>query len=257
MKAGDEDNRLDPTKEDVDVTSGTTTITWLGHAAVLITSPRGKRILIDPWVETNPATPADAKQIGQLDLVLITHGHGDHLGDAVSILRRTNARAVCIFELGQYLQMKGVSADRIVGMNKGGTVHVDGIDVTMVHATHSGGFVEDGKIIYLGEPAGFVVRLENGLTLYHAGDTAVFADMRLIGEQYHPDLAMLPIGGHYTMDPRGAAAAVRLLGVKRVLPIHYGTFPVLTGTPDQLRAAAADIPDLIVHALKPGGSMSV
>jgi L-ascorbate metabolism protein UlaG (beta-lactamase superfamily) len=205
-------------------------IQWLGHATFKITSPQGKVILIDPWTHGNPACPEELKQVDHVDLMLVSHGHFDHIGDAVSIALATKPTCVAIVELAGWLLAKGVQ--NAIGMNKGGTVNVDGIKVTITHAIHTSG-VEDGK--YVGDAAGYVLEFENGRRLYHAGDTCAFSDMQLIGELYRPDVALLPIGDFYTMGPREAAVAVRLLGVKHVIPMHYGTFPVLVGTPTALR----------------------
>lgn len=234
--------------------AGQARITWLGHSTVKITSPSGKEILIDPWVANNPATPAEHKNIDRLDLMLITHGHFDHIGDAVDIAKRTTPQVVCIFEIGHWLQGKGIK--NVQAINKGGTVTIEGIAVTMTHAIHSCGITDGDQIVYGGEAAGYVIRLEDGFTIYHSGDTTLFGDMRLIGEFYKPDLAMLPIGDFYTMDPRQAARAVEFLGVKRVLPMHYGTFPVLTGTPAQLREAMQGLPGgpVDIVDVQPGGT---
>lgn len=205
-------------------------IQWLGHATFKITSPQGKVVLIDPWTHGNPACPEEQKQIDKVDLMLVSHGHFDHIGDAVSIALATKPTCVAIVELAGWLQVKGVQ--NVVGMNKGGTVDVQGIKITMTHAIHTSG-VEDGR--YVGDAAGFVVEFENGRKLYHAGDTCAFSDMQLIGELYRPDVALLPIGDFYTMGPREAAVAARMLGVKHVIPMHYGTFPILVGTPAALR----------------------
>ena len=213
--------------------------TWYGHACVEVVSPGSKTILIDPWF-SNPRSTRAAESIEACDLLLVTHGHGDHLGEAVALGSRLQPAWPCIHEMSLWLARRlSGGSDAVIGMNKGGTVEAAGLRVTMVHADHSAGDwnAEGGVPLYLGEPAGFVVELENGRRLYHAGDTDVFGDMRLIGELHHPDVAFLPIGGHFTMGPREAALAVQLLGVKTVVPIHYGTYPILAGTPDQLRAA--------------------
>jgi L-ascorbate metabolism protein UlaG (beta-lactamase superfamily) len=207
--------------------------TWLGHATFLIHSPGGKRIIFDPWVTGNPTSPEAAKKIGALDLMLITHGHADHTGDAVAIARSSNAQVVAPFELSEWLQQKGLK--NVIGMNPGGTLNLHGLSITMLQAVHSSSVEEDGKTIYLGVATGYVVRFEDGLTIYFAGDTAVFGDMRLIAEMYAPSIAFLPIGDLYTMGPEQAAKACELLNVKQVVPMHYGTFPVLTGTPDRLK----------------------
>jgi L-ascorbate metabolism protein UlaG (beta-lactamase superfamily) len=227
------------------------TITWLGHAAFRIQSPGGKVLYIDPWLE-NPRAPADARPVARADGVLVTHGHFDHLGNAVEIAQQTGAPVVGSWEVSVYLNGKGI--ENAIGMNKGGTVEVAGLAVTMVSADHSSGILEGDRVLNGGEAAGYVVRFENGFTLYHAGDTNVFGDMKLIGELYRPDLALLPIGGHFTMGPREAAYAVRLLGVKAVLPMHYGTFPVLKGTPEELRTQLEGV-DVEVVALAPGQTL--
>jgi L-ascorbate metabolism protein UlaG (beta-lactamase superfamily) len=237
-----------------------TTITWYGHACIEVRTPGGKVVLIDPWFG-NPRSPRSADAVDRCDLLLVTHGHGDHLGDAVALASRLRPAWPCIHEMSLWLarRLPG-GADAATGMNKGGTLEAAGLRVTMVHADHSAGDWNPGgeTTLYLGEPVGFVIELENGFRLYHAGDTDVFGDMRLIGELHRPDLAILPIGGHYTMDPRAAALAVELLGVKHVMPIHYGTFPILAGTPDQLRSALAarGLGDVEVHDPEPGGSVS-
>ncbi len=207
--------------------------TWFGHGTFLFRSPGGKRILIDPWLTTNPACPESARKISGLDLMLLTHGHDDHTGDAVAVARATGAHAIAIYELALWLQQKGLQ--NVTGMNRGGTIDVLGLAITMVPAVHSSSVVEDGRIVYPAEPCGFVIKFENGLTIYFAGDTAVFGDMRLIAELYHPSIAFLPIGDLYTMGPEQAAKACELLGVRQVVPMHYGTFPALTGTPQRLR----------------------
>jgi L-ascorbate metabolism protein UlaG (beta-lactamase superfamily) len=228
-------------------------LTWLGHSTFLITTTEGKRLLVEPWVMNNPACPDDLKEIRDLDAILITHAHWDHIGDAIEIGKATGATVVSIAETSRWLGSKGL--ENLVEMNKGGTVEVAGCKAHMVHAVHSCGITDGDKTIYGGEAAGYVIELEDGFKLYHAGDTAVFSDMALIGKLLAPDLAMLPIGDHYTMGPRSAAEAVRLLDVKTVIPMHFGTFPVLTGTPDDLRKEASDVDGLEVVDLEPGGTL--
>jgi len=229
-------------------------LTWLGHSAFRVTTPSGHVIVIDPWVQSNPACPAALKKFERLDIMLITHGHFDHIADAVALGKEFKPQVVAIFETCAWLESKGVA--RTSAMNKGGTQKVGEIEVTMVNALHSCGIQDGDQIIYGGEACGYVARLPGGLSVYHAGDTAVFGDMKLIGELYKPDVALLPIGDHFTMGPREAALAIRLLGVRHVVPMHYGTFPVLTGTPDSLRSFTQDIPGLEIHALHPGDSLS-
>ena len=228
-------------------------ITWLGHATFQITLADGKVVLLEGWVDGNPACPQEAKKLRRVDTMLITHGHGDHIGDAVAIAQKFKPQVVAIIETAHWLESKGVK--NAIGMNKGGTVKVGEIEVTMVQAVHSNGIQDGDKMIYGGEPAGYVIRLPGGLTIYHAGDTAVFSDMKLIAELYAPEVAMLPIGDFYTMGPREAAMAIRLLNVKHVIPMHYATFPVLTGTPEELRKQTEGIAGLEIHAIKPGESL--
>jgi len=224
-------------------------ITWLGHATFLITTPGGKRIVTDPWLEGNPTCPPDRRRITAADLILLSHGHSDHSGDIVSVSRSTNAPILAVHELSLWLQRKGLH--NVQGMGIGGTVSVAGLEVTMTQAIHTSSVVEDEVIVYLGNPAGFVVRMENSQTFYFAGDTALFSDMRLIAEMHAPDIAFLPIGDHYTMGPDAAARAARLLGVRQVVPMHYGTFPLLTGTPDRLKQLV-EPHGIDVLVLKPG-----
>jgi L-ascorbate metabolism protein UlaG (beta-lactamase superfamily) len=228
-------------------------ITWLGHSAFKITTPTGKVIAIDPWVSSNPTCPEALKKFDRLDTMLLTHGHADHSGDAVTLARQHKPKIVAIYEICAWLESKGIG--NTSSMNKGGSQTVDEIEITMVHALHSSGIEDEGKIAHGGDPCGFTIRLPGGLTVYHAGDTAVFGDMKLIADLYTPELALLPIGDHYTMGPREAALAVRLLNVRHVVPIHYATFPLLTGTPEALRHATEDISGLEIHALKPGESL--
>jgi L-ascorbate metabolism protein UlaG (beta-lactamase superfamily) len=229
-----------------------TTLTWLGHSTFVLETS-GRRLLIDPWVMQNPACPDDQKDVGNLDAILITHAHFDHIGDAVEIGKATNAPIVTNPETANWLGSKGL--ENLIDMNKGGTAEIADCKVHMVHAVHSCGITDGDRIIYGGEAAGYVVELENGFKIYHAGDTAVFSDMALIGKLLAPDVALLPIGDHYTMGPRSAAEAIRMLGVKAVVPMHFGTFPILVGTPDDLRKEAGDVAGLDVVDLEPGGSV--
>jgi L-ascorbate metabolism protein UlaG (beta-lactamase superfamily) len=209
-----------------------TRITWLGHATVLVQTARGTNILIDPFIAGNPMYPKDFRLPEKIHYVLATHGHGDHIGDAVPVAGKHHSTVVAIYELAAYLGEKG--AARTIGMNLGGTVELEDVAATMVEAKHSSAAQDERGSHYVGVAAGFVLTVADGPILYHAGDTAVFGDMKLIRELYRPEVAMLPIGGHYTMGPKEAALAVRLLEPKVVLPLHFGTFPPLTGTPDNL-----------------------
>ena len=228
-------------------------ITWLGHATFIITTPGGKRIVTDPWLEQNPVCPPAMKKIDKADVILLSHGHFDHTGDIVNVSRATNATTIAVFELSLWLERKGLQ--NITGMGIGGTVKMAGLEISMVPAVHTSSVVENDTTVYLGLAAGFVVKMENGQSFYFAGDTALFGDMRLIAELYSPDIAFLPIGDHYTMGPQAAAIAARLLGVRQVVPMHYGTFPVLTGTPDDLKRLV-DPHGIDVLVLQPGQTAS-
>lgn len=224
-------------------------ITWLGHATCLFRFADGPTLIADPWLEENPSCPAPFKHIPKVDGVLVSHGHGDHFADAAAVARASNAPVVANYEICTWLGRKGVRNTR--PMNKGGTVEVGGVRITMVDALHSSSCEEGGVTHYLGEAAGFVLRAQGAPTLYFAGDTALFGDMRLIAELYQPVIACLPIGDVFTMGPDQAARACALLGVRQVLPIHHGTFPVLTGTPAALRALVSPL-GVEVLDLKPG-----
>jgi L-ascorbate metabolism protein UlaG (beta-lactamase superfamily) len=237
-----------------------TTFTWYGHSVYEVRTPGGKVILFDPFF-ANPMSPRSADSIDRCDVLLVSHGHDDHMGNAVALGSRLRPAWPCIHEMSLWLARRVAGgADAVIGMNKGGTVEAAGIKVTMVHADHSAGDWHPGgeTTLYLGEPVGFVVEVENGFRFYFAGDTALFGDMRLIRDLYKPELAILPIGGHFTMGPRDAAIAVEFLGVNHVIPIHYGTYPKLAGTPDQLRAelTARGLSDVQVHAPTPGGTVA-
>jgi len=211
-------------------------ITWLGHATVLIQTAKGTTILIDPFIAHNPKYPKSYELPSKIDYVLLTHGHGDHISDAVPVARKHGSTVVAIFELADYIANQGVDKDKTIGMNLGGTVQLDDVAASMVEAKHSSGAQDNQGTHYVGVAAGYVLTVANGPVLYHAGDTHVFGDMRLIGELYHPEVAMLPIGGYYTMGPIEAAHAVGFLGAGTILPLHFGTFPPLKGTPEELSA---------------------
>ncbi len=227
-----------------------TTVGWLGHSAVLVQTKAGTTLLIDPFITGNPKFPAGYVMPAKVDYILLTHGHGDHLGDAVQLATKYDATVVAVYELAAYVA--GKAGAKIIGMNLGGSVKLGDVTATMTDAKHSAGAQDDKGTHYTGVAAGFVLTINGGPVLYHAGDTAVFTDMKLIEELYHPDVAMLPIGGHYTMGPREAALAVKFLKPKLVLPIHYGTFPPLVGRPEELQAL---VPGVEVVKMEPGENL--
>lgn len=236
---------------------GGTRITYLGHATFTIVTSGGEQIIVDPFLTDNPMTPEELKQVGQLDTILITHGHFDHFSDAIPLAQETGAMTVSNFEIYTYLQGKGI--ENAMPIMKGATTQqVGGLGVTATHAFHSSSITEeDGTIVYAGDPMGYILEFESGFRLYHAGDTAVFGDMQLIGELYRPDLALLPIGNGTVMSPFEAAHAVRLLGVRHIVPIHYGTFPFLPGTPEEFQEHLSTLaPTAVVHVMKPGDDLA-
>ncbi len=235
---------------------GGTRITYVGHATFRVVTAGDEQILIDPFLTDNPQTPDDMKEVGELDTMLITHGHFDHFADAIPLAQQTGATVVANFEIFSYLQSKGV--ENVMPIQKGGTAQVGGIKVTATHAFHSSSIAEeDGTIVYAGEPMGYILEFESGFKLYHSGDTAVFGDMQLIGELYQPDLALLPIGNQVVMSPFEAAHAARLLGVRHVVPMHYGTFPFIPGTPEEFQKHLGEIaPDVTVHVMQPGDDLA-
>ena len=230
-----------------------TDFVYLGHSTFYVKTGNNTNILIDPWIDNNPSYPKEYK-LEKVDILLITHGHFDHIGDAVRVAKEYKPKVVCVFETSVWLNKKGV--ENTLPMNKGGTQTVNGIKITMVSADHSCGILDDdGSIIYGGEPCGYVVTLEDGFIFYHAGDTNVFNDMKTISLLYKPKLALLPIGDLYTMSPKEAAYACSLLKPKMVIPMHYGTFPVLTGTPEELKRLVRKIKVKVIE-LKPGETKS-
>jgi L-ascorbate metabolism protein UlaG (beta-lactamase superfamily) len=225
-------------------------VTWLGHASFRLDSPEGKRIYVDPWLG-NPKCPDSEKEPERVDVIALTHGHGDHVGETVELSKKFKPEIAANVELKGWLGNKGAEVGEMPGFNKGGTVEAAGVKITLVNAFHSSGSDEGD---YLGEAGGLVLTFENGTTIYFAGDTCVFGDMQLIGRIYSPEVAVLPIGGHFTMDPREAGVALELLGSKRCIPCHYSTFPLLAHTPDELREQA---PGVEVIALEPGETTTV
>jgi L-ascorbate metabolism protein UlaG (beta-lactamase superfamily) len=227
-------------------------LTWLGHAAFRIESDRGKRIYVDPFLQGNPKTPEDEKSPERVDIIALTHGHSDHAGEAAALSQRfPDAAIVAQVEVKGWLGKQGASVGDLPGINKGGSQEIDGIRFTLTNAFHSSS-ADDGT--YLGESCGIVIRLEDGRSVYFAGDTCIFGDMQLIARLYEPDVAVLPIGDWFTMGPEQAAVALELLGNPRCVPCHWGTFPLLTGTPDRLAELA---PEARIERLDPGDSVEL
>ena len=250
--------------------ANTVEVQWLGHASVKFTSVDGRVIVVDPFLKNNPKTPEQYKTLtalGKVDVILVTHGHGDHVSDVVELAKLTGARIAGNAELVRQMAAVGiVEKEQIIAMNKGGFIQPvgDKIKIHMVHAEHSSslnmaqltGGKEKESYVSAGEPVGYVVEFENGFKVYHSGDTGVFGDMALIGTLYKPDVAMVCIGGHFTMDGEQAAYAMKeLMKPKNIIPIHYGTFPVLKGTPAQLKKALGKSSIKVIE-LEPGGKVS-
>ena len=231
---------------------GDLSLTWLGHAAFRFDTPGGKRIYLDPFLD-NPKCPEAEKQPQRVDLITLTHGHDDHFGATVELAKQFECPVIAQVELRGWLSGKGLPMEMSQALNKGGTVEWQGIKITLTHANHSSSGYENDTFVYLGESCGFVFELEDGYTIYVAGDTNVFGDMQLIARIYEPDIAILPIGDHFTMGPREAAVALELLGVGACVASHWGTFPLLTGTPEKLR----ELTDVEILAPEPGETISL
>jgi L-ascorbate metabolism protein UlaG (beta-lactamase superfamily) len=229
-----------------------TTLTWLGHSAFRVDTADGKRIYVDPFLNGNPKCPQDEQTPERVDLIGITHAHGDHVGDTVALVGKHGSTVVAQVELASWLGKQGVDEGKLVAPNKGGTVDVGGTKFTLTHAFHSAS-APDGS--YGGEACGIVITTSDGKKLYFAGDTCVFGDMQLIGRIYQPDVAILPIGDYYAMGPREAAVAVELLDVKRVVPCHWGTFPALTGTPEALEKLTPS--GVTIEKVEPGDTVTL
>lgn len=225
-------------------------LTWLGNATYSVTTPGRKVLILDPWIEGNPVCPADLKRVNHVDMMCITHGHFDHIDDAIRLAAAFRPDTVGIYELCHWLEGKGVT--KTVALNKGGTLKVQDVSVTMVSADHSCGILDNGKIVYGGEAVGYVVEFSTGVRIYHAGDTTVFPGMQIIGDLYKPDIALLPIGGVYTMGPREAAYSCRLLKPKVVIPMHYGTLPTMPGTVEEFRRHMRPHKRVKIIEMKPG-----
>jgi L-ascorbate metabolism protein UlaG (beta-lactamase superfamily) len=247
---------------------GKTEILWLGQSAFRIKTPGGKVIVIDPWLTKNPKAPADYKnldKIGKMDIILVTHGHGDHLGDAPDLAKKHNAPMWGPAGLNQSLQTLGVLSPQLAPrMGKGGTIQpFPKVKITAVHAEHSSELVwhnpatDKDETHVGGEPVGYIIELENGFKIYHTGDTAVFGDMKYIADRFRPDLVMVPIGGHSVMSPEDAAYATKeLLKPKHAIPMHYGTNPFLVGTPEEYIKAMGDTP-IKIHNMNPGETLEL
>jgi L-ascorbate metabolism protein UlaG (beta-lactamase superfamily) len=216
-------------------------LTWLGHACVLLKG--SKKILIDPFIEGGSVLDTTP------DLVAVTHGHGDHMGETVALAKKT----IAITEIAKYLKSKGLPVE---GMNIGGTITVDGVSFTMTPAAHSSWIEEAGTGYCGGTAAGFVISMD-GITVYHAGDTGLFSDMKLIGDLYHPDVALLPIGGRYTMGTAEAMMAAQFIGANQVIPIHYNTWDKIAADPHSFKRALEKTTDIRVNVLQPGESIEI
>jgi L-ascorbate metabolism protein UlaG (beta-lactamase superfamily) len=225
--------------------------TWISHGTWLATSAGGKKLVLDPWVMNNPVAPEHLKNPDRVDIMAVTHGHFDHIHDAVELAKKHSSKVLAIPETAGWLKKKGV--ENAIDFNKGGTIEVDGIKFTMTHAEHSCGITDGDQVIYGGEAVGYVIEFENGFKIYFAGDTDVFGDMALIRELHQPEVAFLPIGDWYTMSPRKAAKAAELLGVKTVVPMHFATFPILTGKPSEVQALVGS--GVKVLDIKPGDTV--
>jgi L-ascorbate metabolism protein UlaG (beta-lactamase superfamily) len=226
-------------------------MTFLGHATFRLTTPEGREAIVDPWTHHNPLCPPALRDVGRIDLALVTHGHHDHVGDLFTIAREVGPRIAAVAELGHWMLRRGLH--RVQTMNLGGVLQLDDVEVVMTPAAHSSS-IDDEPEVNAGVAAGFVLGFSDGLRVYHAGDTAAFSGMALVGEVHRPDVALLPMGDHHTMGPGEAAAATRLLGVRRVVPMHYGIEPGSDDVPERFRSALdrLGLEDVEVITMRPG-----
>lgn len=227
---------------------------WFGHGTVKMETPGGRKVLIDPFLTDNPACPPNCRNDRDIDLLLVTHGHGDHFGDTLTILKESGASVACIFEMANYLVSKGVHEQRVLGFNIGGTVEFEDIGITMTPAIHSNASLFEENPVNIGLAVGFILRIEDGRKIYFAGDTDIFSEMEFIAEFHKPFLAVLPIDGYYNMSPQAAARAVQILKCDHVIPVHHSTFSVLWGKPKMLRAEMDKIglENVTMHRISPG-----
>lgn len=221
---------------------------WLGHSAFKLITGSGKIIFIDPFLKDNPSTPDNLKKVDKADFILLTHGHEDHVGDTLEIAKNTGCKVIAIVELCGLLKKHGLAEDQAVEFNKGGTIHFDEFSVTLVSANHSSSFQGE----YAGDPGGLVISFEDDICVYHMGDTNIFADLELYGELYEPHVVLAPIGDHYTMGHEEAAFAVEMIGGEIAVPIHYATWPPLTGDPEQFKEILEDLTETKVIIPEPG-----
>ena len=236
-------------------TAGRSQMTFLGHATFRLASPEGRQVIVDPWTHRNPLCPPSLRDVGLLDLALVTHGHHDHLGDLFDVVRGIRPRIVAVAELGHWMRRHGLH--RVQTMNLGGVLELDGVEIAMTPAAHSSS-IDDEPEVNAGVAAGFVLGFSDGLRVYHAGDTAAFSGMALVGELHRPEVALLPMGDEHTMGPDEAAIATRLLGVRRVVPMHYGIEPGSQDIPERFRAALdrADLHHVEVLVMQPGDTVT-
>lgn len=230
------------------------TLTFAGHSAVFIEAG-DKTIAIDPWLESNPKCPENLKNPEKIDLIVLTHGHSDHASDAARLAKSYGSTLAATYELAVIMVSEGVPEQNVQFMNKGGTIEWEGLKITLTNAFHSSSYDTANGPVYAGEPCGVILQ-DGSFTIYHAGDTCLFKDMKLIGKRYEPDLALLPIGDRFTMGPEEAAKAAKYVRAKAAIPIHFGTFPLLTGTAEEFKEACLPL-GIDTITLQPGESYTI